>query len=105
MAKSLESQASPLVHDRSKAASKRAHKVLLKDQSLWTSLPFHGIQPGLGRSIWENRGCVCCGSTLNRRITMQEAFRILAEQVGISQRSLEALMYQAPRRKLLAGGV
>lgn len=82
---------SPLYHTNTKADADRAHEALTTDPILWSRLSFSGIQPGLGGALWEMRDCPCCGSTLNRLISKDDALGTIADAAGRVQRSLDVL--------------
>lgn len=84
---------SPLYHTNTKADAERAHDALVADPILWSRLSFSGVQPDFGvvGVFWEMRDCPCCGSTLNRRISKDDALGTIADLAGCFQRSLDAL--------------
>lgn len=82
---------SPLVHGLSPRAWKAAHEALAEDVVLWPRLQFRGIQPGAKGEFWETRHCPCCGSAINRAITLDKALAVLADETGVVHRTLGVL--------------
>lgn len=74
---------SPLVHGGSKTEWQEAHAALVGDAELWPRLQFRGVQPGLGADLFEVRSCPCCGSSLNRQITLCAAMSVLAVEAQV----------------------
>lgn len=87
---SVSSELSPLCHGPSAAEWNTAHEHL-KDEALWPSLAFDGIQHDGRGGLVEFRRCPRCTSTLGRPISAEKAAEVCESQASVHARSQEAI--------------
>lgn len=102
---SVASTLTPLSHGPSAAEWKAAHLALRRNDALWRSLAFQGLQPGLRGRLHEVRCCPACQSTLLRPISRPKAaslYQTLLELCEQARRTLTDRPWLPQRRKAVA---
>lgn len=86
-----ESPPSPLSHGPSGAEWTAAHDALKTNDQLWRSLAFDGVQHNGRGGLMEHRRCPCCGSTISRAISVEQAREVCQNQAVVHAYSAEAI--------------
>jgi hypothetical protein len=84
------SEFSPLCHGPTITEWKTAHE-LLKDNALWPSLAFDGIQHDGRGGLLEYRRCPRCTSTIGCPIALAKPLEVCSHQASLQERSQEAI--------------
>ena len=81
----------PLSHGPTAAQWNAAHRALRRNEALWRSLAFQGLQPAPRGRLYEVRCCPACQSTLLRPISRRKAAVLYRSLLQLCEQARSAL--------------
>lgn len=81
----------PLSHGPTAAQWNAAHRALRRNEALWRSLAFQGLQPAAKGRLYEVRCCPACQSTLLRPISRHKAAALYRSLLQLCEQARSTL--------------